>query len=206
MKLLIADDHNMVLSGLKSLLENDLWAVSTANNYDTLKSLLVHDEYDILLLDIKFGKIDSRMVMQDIKKLGKKMKIIALTSLDDAESIKTTMAAGVDAYLIKSDEVSEIKLAIDQVLKGGKYISNSVKSRFLESELIGSSKEKPHLTPREKDILKLIMEEQTTKQIADKLFLSEKTVENYRANMMAKLDVKNIAGLVKKTLMDGLLN
>lgn len=206
MKLLIADDHNIVLSGLKTLLQSDLVEVSTVNSYDKLKGLLIQNDYDILLLDIKFGKVDSRMMMHEIKNLGSKMKIIALTSLDDAEAIRSTMAAGVDGYLIKSDELEEIQMAFRQVLDGNRYISNSVKSKFLESELTGNTKDKPHLTPREKEILKLIMEEQTTKQIAETLYLSEKTVENYRSNMMAKLDVKNIAGLVKKTIMDGLLS
>ena len=144
--------------------------------------------------------------MSDIKSLGKGLKIIALTSLDDADSIKTTLASGADGYLIKSDNIDEINKAIEEINKGNKYISNTVKSKYLASELTGNTSQKIHLTPREKQILKLIMDEQTTKQIADALFLSEKTVENYRSNMMSKLDVKNIAGLVKKAILDGLLH
>lgn len=203
MKILLADDHFLVLDGLEVLLSTFEFVEKTKSvlNFMELKEVLKEQSFDVLLLDIHFGKHDGRTIIQEIKKLMPEMKIIALTSHSDSVTIKSSVNAGFDGYLLKIDGREEIEKALKSVINGEKYFSPKTQQAFFE---MNASKSKVELTEREKEILQLIVQEKTTKEIAEQLCVSEKTVETHRAGIMQKLEVKNIAGIVKKAIMQGL--
>lgn len=205
MKILLADDHFLVLDGLEVLLSTFDFVEKTQSvlNFMELKEILKEESFDVLLLDIHFGKHDGRAIVQEIKRLSPDMKIIALTSHSDSVTIKSSVNAGFDGYLLKIDGREEIEKALKAVMNDEKYFSPKTQQAFFE---MNTSKSKVELTEREKEILQLIVQEKTTKEIAEQLCLSEKTIETHRASIMQKLEVKNIAGMVRKAIMKGLVS
>ncbi|EID73993.1 LuxR C-terminal-related transcriptional regulator [Imtechella halotolerans] len=205
MKILLADDHFLVLDGLEVLLSTLPFVESTtrALDYFSLREQLEKETFDLLLLDIHFGKHDGREIIHEIKELNSKMKIIALTSHSDSVTIKSSISAGFDGYLLKIDGREEIERALKAVLNDQRYISTKTQQFFFDSQI---GRNKIELTEREKEILQLIVHEKTTREIADILNLSEKTIETHRGNIMLKLEVHNIAGMVKKAIMQGLVH
>lgn len=205
MRILLADDHFLVLNGLEVLLSTFGFVKETKSvlNYMELKEALKKEKFDVLLLDIHFGKHDGREIIQEINQLMPGMKIIALTSHADAVTIKSSVNAGFDGYLLKIDGRGEIENALKAVTNNEKYFSPKTQQFFFETQ---TSKNTVELTEREKEILQLIVQEKTTREIAEQLFLSEKTIETHRGNIMLKLEVRNIAGMVKKAIMQGLVN
>ena len=204
MKILLADDHFLVLDGLEVLLSTFEFVEKTQSvlNFVQLKDILKEENFDVLLLDIHFGKHDGREIIGEIKEMAPNMKIIALTSHSDSTTIKTSVNAGFDGYLLKIDGRDEIEKALKAVTNNEKYFSPKTQQVFFE---MNSSKNNVELTEREKEVLQLIVQEKTTKEIAEQLCLSEKTIETHRAGIMQKLEVKNIAGMVKKAIMQGLV-
>ena len=205
MKILLADDHFLVLEGLEVLLSTFEFVEKTERVLDfvQLKDTLTEENFDVLLLDIHFGKHDGREIIGEIKQMAPDMKIIALTSHADSVTITSSVNAGFDGYLLKIDGRDEIEKALKAVTNDEKYFSPKTQQVFFE---MNASKNNLELTEREKEILQLIVQEKTTKEIADQLCLSEKTIETHRASLMQKLEVKNIAGMVKKAIMQGLVN
>lgn len=205
MNVLLADDHTLVLDGLALILSTFDFVEQTkvTQDYASLKHMLEQESFDVLLLDIHFGKHDGREIIQELKQMSPAMKIIALTSHADSVTIKSSVNAGFDGYLLKVDGRAEIEKALLTVTSDEKYFSPKTKQVFFETQ---TSKNKVELTQREKEILQLIVAEKTTKEIADHLCLSEKTIETHRSSIMLKLDVKNIAGMVKKAILQGLVN
>lgn len=205
MKILLADDHTMVLDGLALLLSTFEFVEKTKGtlNYMELKNLLKQECFDVLLLDIHFGKYDGREIIQELKQFAPNIKIIALTSNADAVTIKSSVNAGFDGYLLKIDGREEIEKALQAVTNNQKYFSPKTQQVFFELQ---TSKNKIELTERELEILQLIVHEKTTKEIAEQLCISEITVETHRSSIMLKLEVRNIAGMVKKSIMQGLVN
>lgn len=204
MKVLIADDHILVLDGLELLLSTLNYVEKTrrAENYFVLKELLEKESFDVLLLDIHYGNHDGRTILKEIKSNHPDMKVIALTSHGDASTIKTAINAGFNGYLLKIDGRDEIDKALKAALANESYFSPKTQQTYIEHQ---ATKKNFELTNREKEILELIVAEKTTKEIADLLFVSEKTVETHRGNLMLKLDARNIAGMVRKAVMLGLV-
>ena len=204
MKILLADDHFLVLEGLEVLLSTFNFVENTKSvlNYFELKEILEKESFDVLLLDIHFGKHDGREIIGEIKEIAPQMKIIALTSHADSVTIKSSVNAGFDGYLLKIDSREEIEEALKTIANDQQYISPKTQQAFFE---MNTTKNKIELTEREKEILQLIVHEKTTKEIAEQLCLSEKTIETHRGNLMQKLEVKNIAGIVRKAIMQGIV-
>ena len=205
MDILLADDHFLVLGGLEVLLSTFEFVEKTKSvlTYMQLKEVLMKEKYNVLLLDIHFGIHDGREIIQELKQLAPDMKIIALTSHADSVTIKSSVNAGFDGYLLKIDGREDIEKALKTVTNGERYFSPKTQQVFFETH---TSKNKVELTEREKEILQLIVAEKTTKEIAKQLCLSEKTVETHRGSIMLKLDTRNIAGMVKKAILQGLVN
>jgi DNA-binding NarL/FixJ family response regulator len=208
-RVLIADDHGLILDGLKKIIQEfeEVDRVEAVNDKFKLMHALQHASYDILFLDIHFGDFDGRDLAKEIRTKYPDMILAAFTSFDDRETIQSTIHAGFHAFFLKSDDISEIA----HWLKAGNfsttYISTHTKLTYSEHSLKVDRKSRNgiHLSDREKEVLRLILEEYTSKQIAETMNLSEKTIENYRSNLMLKLEVTNIAGLVKKAILQGLL-
>ncbi len=204
MKIVLADDHFLVLDGLELLLSTFPFVQKTKSvlNFSELKEVLSLDSYTVLLLDIHFGKHDGRIILTEIKKEYPLLKVIALTSYSDMATIKSAINVGFDGYLLKTDGRSEIEKALNTVVNGEKYFSSQTQQTFFENQTLLKNVD---LTQREKEVLQLIVQEKTTKEIAVELFISEKTVETYRGNLMLKLEARNIAGVVRKAIMLGLV-
>ena len=209
-KVLIGDDHELILSGLKDLLSkiDEVAFVDAANNRMDLVKMATAKNYDIIFLDIHFGKYDGREIAVELKNKLPNIVLVALTSFDDKDTIQSTANVGFNAFFLKSDDVKEIAEWIKKGEFDTMYLSRQTQNAYAHHTLMKDNKAKHaiQLSEREKEILRLILDEHTTKQIAEKMFLSEKTIENYRTNLMHKLDATNIAGLVKKTILLGLLN
>ncbi|MFA6150629.1 MAG: response regulator transcription factor [Chitinophagaceae bacterium] len=209
-KVLIGDDHELILSGLTDLLSKveEVTQVDTANSRTDLLKMATAKKYDIVFLDIHFGKHDGRDIALELKNKYPNLVLVALTSFDDKDTIQSTANAGFNAFFLKSDDVAEIAKWIKAGDFETMYLSVQTQNSYAHHTLMKDNKAKHsiHLTVREKEILRLILDEHTTKQIAEKMFLSEKTIENYRTNLMHKIDATNLAGLVKKTILLGLLN
>ncbi|MBK6953657.1 MAG: response regulator transcription factor [Crocinitomicaceae bacterium] len=197
MNILLADDHPLVLDGLKSAIERKFKdaALYTALRATELYDHLKNQEIDILFQDIKFGETHARDILKDLKLNYPKLKIIMLTSLADTSSIQQFLQRA-DGYIIKSESIDIIFEAIEAVQLGERYLSPEVKRKLAQlhptSEII--------LTRREQDVLALILKAKSIKEIAQDLGISEKTVEMHRGNLFAKLEVKNVSGLVQKAI------
>lgn len=200
MKFIIADDHPLIVEGfekvLKMLFEDAI--IFKAYNKEELQSILKKEGDTILFLDIMFGTEDARVFVSDITKLYPTLKIIAISTLSDQITIDTMLEGGVKAYLVKSDSKDVILQAIKAVNNNEVFLSPSVKTHYRQQT-------KLVLSRREKEILQLILKENTNKEIAAELNVSEKTVEHHRANLLIKFDAKNIAGLVKNAVLAGYL-
>ena len=210
----IADDHQLFTEGLKNILRRsdqfDFQILGEAENGKDLLPILQRTYPDLLLLDLNMPESDGFEVLQNIKDQYKDMKVVALTMYDEAKLVKSAFKAGVDGYLLKNSDPSELIDAITEVLKGKTYIGigvhligipngNGNTHRADKSREVFEDKfiQKYNLTKREIEILKLISQAYSNKEIAKELFISDQTVSVHRKNIMRKLSVSNIAGLIK---------
>lgn len=203
MKLIIADDHHLIVEGLKTAIEKSYpdFEIYSAMNKLELFELLKKHHVNILVQDIKFGDSNARDFLDGIKKSFPKLKIILLSSVSDSVSIRQ-LSKKVDSYILKSESLDEIIAAIDSALIGGKYFSKEATKRLNEFP----EDDEVVLSRREKEVLAVIMKEKSIKEIAEILFISEKTVEMHRSNLFVKLDVKNLTGLIKKAIALNLID
>ncbi len=205
MYVLLADDHTIVLDGLELLLSTFefITKVEKAVDETTLDDILESNSLpNVILLDVAFGASDGREICRKFKKKYPEIKLIALTSYSDVSTVKSSIQAGFDGYLLKSEDRQTVMQALEKVARGEQFFSPQVRNTVFQQSV---AKTRASLTKREEDVLRLILDEKTTKEIAEELFISEKTVENHRANLMLKLDAKNLAGLVKKAISTGLV-
>ncbi len=206
-KVCIADDHPMVINGLLNMLSiySQIDVLATYANGEELQQGLLSIEPDVLLLDIQMPGLAGDELAPILLKSYPLMKIVTLTNFDNALYVNAMLQHGVQGYLLKTTDPETLKNAIEIVAQGGKFtdpaIADKVQQLHTMKKEIGFSP----LTLREKDILQLVVNGATTKEIASALHLSFYTVENYRAKILLKLDVKNMAELTKKALILGLV-
>lgn len=206
LRILIADDHEAIVSGILSFLHEKIPAghFQGVNALPELHAQLNQGSFDVLLQDIRFGSHDAREFLKDIIQTTPGMRVIALSSHQDLITVKSTLALGCSGYISKNAPLEELWKAIQEVIQDRRYISNDIQ-QVLWQDTSGISREHIELTSRELEVLKGIQDELSTKEIADKLHLSEKTIEGYRSSLFLKFDVKNVAGLVKKSILKGYL-
>jgi len=205
-RILIADDHTMFINGLQMLLSSngnyDITAI--AHNGKEILDLLTDHKIDLILMDINMPIVSGYEATLLITKKYPDVKIIALSMLADAVSVGKMLEAGVDGYIFKNANESELIEAIDTVMKGDYFVTAEMEPVL--QKLLKKKKdvdkgyatmETNPLSVREIEILKFIMNGLTNNEIADRLFLSPRTVETHRKNILAKLEIKNTAGLVK---------
>ncbi len=202
----IADDHPMIIDGLKNMLAN-YSHLSICNTYPDGEKLLKGLEKevpDVLLLDIQLpGKTGDQLAPVILKKYPS-LNILVLTNFDNAIYLNAVMQHGVQGYLLKTTASDKLMKAIEIVAEGKRYIDPSVTEKVKELDKIRNSPVNTSLSAREKEILQYIVNGATTKKISEELFLSYYTVENYRARILSKLNVKNVAELIKESLILGL--
>lgn len=196
---MISDDHALIREGLKQLieLEKDIVVVcQSGDGYETIEKVLKYKP-DVLLLDINMPKLNGIDVLRRLKDLGIETKIIMLTIHDDKEYLFETIKMGADGYVLKDSDADGLIKAIRDVREGKNYIQPSIasmlneKSDVTDSETYNRLKKIESLTNREYEVLTLIAEGLNNKEIADKLFISEKTVKNHVSSILKKLDVND---------------
>jgi len=209
-RLAIIDDHAVVLDGLRTMLNafENLDVVHTTQSGKELLEYFENNSTDVLLMDIQMPEISGIDLCKQITKLHEGVKVIAFSSFDDSNYVKQIFRSGAKGYLLKNSDKQTILKAIETVVQGGEYMDDTIQKILLQESITGHRRsifEVP-LTKREKEILKLIAEGCSSQEIADKLFISLRTVETHRLNINQKLDVKNTAGLVKEAIKRGLID
>jgi len=207
MNIAIAEDHKLIIDGLKSLLDSTRHTVFFAMNSEELEGLLKEEDIDVLIQDIRFGSIDARTILPSILEDYPSLKVLVLSSLEDYATIRSVISLGVHGYISKSQPPELIFEAINTVLSGEIYLcpeSKKINNRNAEEDDEGSHV--VHLSTREREVLTHILAEKSTKEIADLLYISEKTVEYYRGSLFMKFGVKNVSGLVKRAILQGYFN
>lgn len=212
-KVLIVDDHQLMIEGLKSLMEDeeDIAFVVGANSLSETLSFLEKNVVDVILMDINMPDCSGIELTEKIKKLYPAIKIIALTMHDDISVITRMMKAGASGYILKRTNMNEVVEALRIVHNNGKYLSINTQNIVIDNlgtpaNLLDNTEEsKPILSPREIEVLTLVAKEYTNEQIAEKLFISERTVEAHRRNIFIKTKTKSIVGLIKFAINKGLI-
>lgn len=209
MKILVADDHELISGGVISYYANHFpdTLVKSAKNKSELTFQLNETDYSILIQDLQFGKDDGRELLSLVKSIRPSIKTLVLSSHTDPFSIKSAISSGFNGYISKGAPISEIPTAVATILDGKTYYSSDIQEQFMHSAVHGKApKNAIQLTEREKEVLMSIQNEFSTKEIAQKLHLSEKTIEAYRSNLFVKFEVRNVAGLVKQAILNGYIN
>lgn len=205
----IADDHPMIIGGLANLfsLYPHLRLTGTYPDGNALLKGLEQEQPDILLLDIQLpGKTGDVLAPLILKKYPE-IRILALTNLDSILYIHNMFRLGVSGYVLKNADPDRLIEAIETVYRGETYLVRALQDQ-LEQFQLNMKKEaavRPSLTPREEEILQLTVNGDTIQEISEKLFIGLRTVEYYRSNLFLKLEVKNMAGLIKKALKLGMV-
>jgi DNA-binding NarL/FixJ family response regulator len=201
-KILIVDDHQLVLDGLRLIIESqaDLQLVGEAHNGQEAIDFIKENEVDIILMDLNMPVLNGIEASKKIVSIHPESKILILSMLSDTKLVKKLVKEGIKGYMLKNSGQDEIVDAIRRIRKGSTYFDPHI----VELMMSGQSKTKvknegihPSLSRREKEILQLIINEHTSAEIAEKLFISLGTVESHRRNMISKLGVRNTAGLVR---------
>jgi two-component system response regulator NreC len=210
-RVLIADDHSIVRAGIRSLLEgqSNIEVVGEASNGCEAIELATQLQPDVVLMDIVMGDLSGLVATQEIKERTPAVKVLALTMHDREEFFFAMLQAGALGYVLKGSEPNELLTAIDVVYRGLPFLSPSVTKAVLENYLARGTdytqSSYDSLTLREKEVLHLTAEGKTTREMAEMLHLSSKTVEKHRAKVMQKLDLQNLSELIKYAIRKGLI-
>jgi DNA-binding NarL/FixJ family response regulator len=216
-KVLIADDHNIVVEGIKSALDEypEFEVVGSATNgletIEKVKSL----KPDVVIMDISMPTMDGIEAAYEIKKLHETIRIIIFTMHSDKEFIVSLFRAGVSGYVLKEEPISDLIMALKSIQSGGTFFSNSVRNIIrghMEDLELGDAKKVREiedglirLSMREKEVFPLLADGLSVKEISKRLYISPKTVETHKYNIMEKLKAKSIADLTKIAIQKKLI-
>jgi two-component system nitrate/nitrite response regulator NarL len=210
--ILLADDHQMFLDGMKALLSDSegITVVAQALNGREVMEQLDKTSIDLVILDINMPEMDGVETTIAMQQSHPNIKVLILSMYNEKEFIAKILKAGADGYILKNTGRKELESAIRVINGGGQFFGKAVTETLLESyrqpPTRSTSKFEVQLTRREKDVLREIVNEFTTSEIAEKLFISSHTVESHRKNLLSKLAVRNTAGLVKLAIQHSLLD
>jgi len=215
-RIMIIDDHQIIIDGLKSILqdEEDILFAGGANNMHQALEFLSQNPVHVALVDISMPDHSGVDVTRRIHELYPEIKILALTMHEDIAMITRMVDAGASGYLLKRSNMKEVVEAIRVVADDKKYLGREVQAILLENLSVKAAATDADidadtpgiLTSREKEILNLIAKEMNNEQIARKLFISERTVETHRRNILTKTKTKSIVGLIKFAYKHGLIS
>jgi DNA-binding NarL/FixJ family response regulator len=207
-RIVIADDHHILLDSLVALLraQEDIEVAGTYNDGHNLLQELEHTHPDIALVDISMPLLDGEELTLRIRKQQPETAVIALSMHDDTTHIMDMVAAGVSGYVLKSANDRQLLEAIRTVALGKHYFSPEVTEKIAATVLTRQRQQEiPKLTEREAEILRLIAQECSNAEIARRLFISERTVETHRKNMIRKTNNKSIVGVLKYAMDNNLI-
>jgi DNA-binding NarL/FixJ family response regulator len=210
-RVLLADDHTLVRAGLRMLIEGlpNMEVVGEASDGLALLELAAKLQPQIVLMDIAMPGLNGLEATGRLTKNWPEMRVLILSMHQNAEYVRQALRQGAVAYLLKDAAPMELELALKAVLNGETYLSPAV-SKGVVSDYVQRLRSEDHpadqLTPRQKEVLQLIAEGQSTKEIARRLDLSVKTVESHRTQLMKQLDIHEVAGLVRYAVRAGLVS
>lgn len=210
-RVITVDDHKIFRDGIASLLATDpnMEMVGEAENEEQLLKLLEQQDADVILMDIHLKDSNGINITSRIKKEKPDIKVLAFSMHNQVDYVIKMLEAGASGYLIKDAGKEEMIRAINVVASGNTYYSNEISTLILQAlnkKNEPESKRNSTLTKREIEILKLIANEYSNPEIAEKLHISVRTVDTHRRNLLEKLDVKNTAGLVKYAIKENLID
>lgn len=214
--ILIVDDHQMIREGIRASLaaDSDIQVVGeAATGAEALQELAQHPSVQVVVMDISLGDgQDGTVITEQVTKQYPKVQVLVLSMHDEEAHITGMLQAGATGYLLKDTGMEELVTAIKTVAAGENYfcqrVSTTMMQRFLHQKKRAVQKDSvlpEQLTNRELEILQLISDEYTNQEIADKLFISPRTVDTHRRNLILKLNVKNTAGLVRYAIKHDLI-
>jgi len=205
MKVLLVDDHAILLDGIKSLLGNEesVEVVGEASSAEQALEYLRSNDVDLLITDFNLPGMDGLSLVRLVKKISPETKIIVLSMHDETHLVKEILREGVEGYVLKNDSHIELKQAIRYIQEGKIFLSSSVNRIIINS--MNFPEEDRLLTDREREILKLISKEFSNKEIAEQLFISERTVETHRKNIFRKTKTNSLVGLIKFAYANNLI-
>ena len=209
-QILIADDHQMVIDGLKSMLQGnkEYIVVGEANNGQSALDIIASNpnKFQLLLTDISMPLLSGTDLCKMVKAQFPHVQVLVLSMYNNAPAVKEAVMAEADGYILKNSGREELLNALYRIASGGTYFSQDIVpiiyNQYQQQKV--KDEEMSNLTLREKEILSLIVKEFTSEEIAEKLFISKKTVDNHRQNLFAKCGCKSTVGLVKYAIKYGL--
>jgi DNA-binding NarL/FixJ family response regulator len=202
-RVVLADDHELFREGMKAVLarEDTIEVVGEAATGGRAVELCLQLHPDVAILDIAMPEMNGLIATKTIKKVCEDTRVLILSMLMDEDAVAQALNGGANGYVLKDSAIEELLIAIKAVMKGDTYLSPKVATLVVRQLITdkegGKTKVLDFLSTREQEIVQLIAEGKSTKDIAEHLFLSPKTVENHRANIMRKLDIQDIPSLVK---------
>jgi two-component system response regulator NreC len=205
LRVLLADDHLIVREGLKALLDRAGFEVFSANDGREALELVQDQHPDVAVLDLAMPLLNGLDAARHISQLSPRTGVVVLTMHAEAPYVTEALRAGARGYVLKSQAASDLVQAIEQVARGSTYLSPGVTGFLIQEYLAGIEAPPDPLTSREREVLQLIAEGKTTKEIADVLVVSASTIESHRARLMKKLHIHDTAGLVRYAVRRGLV-
>jgi DNA-binding NarL/FixJ family response regulator len=196
-RILLVDDHAILLDGIKNLLDKEegLTVVGLADNADKALEFLRKNEVDIVITDFNMPGMDGLSLVNTIKRLKPSVKTIVLSMHDESHLVKEILRTGINGYVLKKDTHKELLKAIHEVQAGRMFLSSDINKMLIVN--LQNPDEGRLLTDREREIVKLIAKEYSNKDIAEELFISERTVETHRKNIFKKTGTNSLVGLIK---------
>ncbi|MEK6752307.1 MAG: response regulator transcription factor [Chloroflexota bacterium] len=211
-RVLLVEDHVLVRDGLRALLERagDIHVLGEASNGQEGVELTKSLKPDVVIMDIMMPRLNGIQASEHIHNLKLPAKVLLLSMYSEEGLVHQALQSGAKGYVLKTSVSEELLQAVRAVSRGETYLSAAISSIVMESAFrpsaLQSNNPLDNLSPREKEILQLIAEEHTSVEIANMLSISEKTVEKHRANLMEKLRVRNLAGVVRLAIKYGLID
>lgn len=211
-RIVIADDHSLIRQGVRSLLEDvqDIEVVGEAEDGHAARALVERLNPDVLIIDINMPGLTGIQVAEQLTAQNVPTRIVILSMYSDEEVVRQALHSGAKGYLLKRSVIEELVLAIRSVHAGNAYFSPEIAHLVLAGYLAPESEDTERsafekLTSREREVLKMVAEGHTNKEIAEHLVISVKTVEKHRASVMEKLDVNDLPGLVRAAIRHNLI-
>ncbi len=204
-RVVLVDDHAIVLDGIKSLLEK-VEGLKVDRTFNTGKDVLKYletEECDLLITDYSIPGIDGLALIHTVRRIRPDMRVVVLSMHNEVHLVKEILKSGIHAYVLKNDSHKELVQAIEEVMAGRMFMSSDVSKMLIRD--MQNPDEGKLLTDREREILKLIAKEYSNKQIAEELFISERTVETHRKNIFRKTGTSSLVGLIKFAYANNLI-
>lgn len=209
-KILIVDDHQMFIDGLKSILhkQKEFTVYAEALDGESALEIIKNDKPDIVITDISMPGMTGIELTHKIKSDYPEIKVIVVSMYNDSNVVSEILMAEAEGYILKNTGKQELLNALTKIANNGTFYCNDVISTMIkhvkkDSEVQNEIK---ILSDREIEVLKLIAEEYSSDQIAEKLFISKRTVDSHRANILAKLNIKTLAGLIKFSIRNNIIS